>query len=95
MADTLRLHTPAADPHAPGRLTVADPAAPLVADAKALAKLLGLGLRTIRTYDTRGLIPKPVKLGSRVVWRLDEIRAWLATGAPDRATWDALRAARK
>lgn len=95
MADTHRIHAPCADPPTGVSIGSAAPAAPLVADARALAKLLGLGLRTVRTYDTRGLIPKPVKLGSRVVWRLDEIRAWLATGAPDRATWDALRAARK
>jgi len=94
-ADTLRLHTPAADPPAAVRLAGADPAAPLVADAKGLAKLLGLGVRTIRTHDAAGKLPKPLKLGGRVVWRLDELRAWLDAGAPDRATWTALRAARK
>ncbi len=68
---------------------------PLVADAKALAKLLGCGLRTVRTHDAAGKLPAPVRIGGRVVWRLDEIRAWLDAGAPDRDTWAARRAARR
>jgi prophage regulatory protein len=71
-------------------------AAPLVADAAALAILLTLSVRTIRTLDAAGKIPAPIRLGGRVVWLLDEIRAWLAAGAPDRKTWQARReAARK
>ncbi|MBN9523298.1 helix-turn-helix domain-containing protein [bacterium] len=102
MAEPLRIHTP--DPAPPAvatltpavaTLTVADPSVPLVADAKGLAKLLGLGVRTIRSHDAAGKLPQPLKLGGRVVWRLDELRAWLDAGAPDRATWAALRAARK
>jgi predicted DNA-binding transcriptional regulator AlpA len=63
--------------------------AALVADAKALAELLGgVGLRSIRTWDAAGKLPRPIRLGGRVVWRIDEIRKWLAAGAPDRATWE-------
>ncbi len=80
---------PAADP-------AADPAAaPLVVDARRLAALLCAGVRTVRTWDAAGKLPAPVRIGGRVVWRTDEIRAWLAAGAPDRETWAALRAARK
>lgn len=93
-ADPLRIHTPA-DPPAAIAIAGADPLAPLVADAKGLAKLLGLGVRTIRTHDAAGKLPMPLKLGGRVVWRLDELRAWLDAGAPDRATWAAIRTARK
>ena len=67
---------------------------PLVADAALLAKLLGLGLRTIRTHDAAGKLPRPIRIGGRVVWDVEEIRAWLAAGAPDRKTWDARKAAR-
>ena len=69
--------------------------APLVADARRLAALLSVALRTVRTWDAAGKLPKPVRIGGRVVWRLDEIRAWLDAGAPDRETWAAIRAARK
>ena len=68
---------------------------PLTVDAKRLAAMLDIGLRTVRTHDAAGKLPKPVKVGGRVLWVLDEIRAWLAAGAPDRATWERIRAARR
>ncbi len=67
----------------------------LVADAKHLAKLLGVGLRTVRTWNSAGKLPTPIRIGGRVVWRMKEIRAWLAAGAPDRETWAAMCEARK
>ena len=84
----------------PGTLKI-DPAAltdepPLVVDARRLAKLLDAGVRTVRTWDAAGKLPSPVRLGGKVVWRLDEIRDWLAAGAPRRDEWQARRgAARK
>ena len=69
---------------------------PLVVDARRLAKLLNAGLRTVRAWDAAGKLPSPVRLGGKVVWRLDEIRDWLAAGAPRRDEWQARRtAARK
>jgi prophage regulatory protein len=84
----------------PLRISPADPptepaGAPLVADARRLAVLLDVGLRTVRTWDAAGKLPAPVRIGGRVVWRLDEVRAWLDAGAPDRETWAAIRATRK
>ena len=64
---------------------------PLVADARRLARLLGVGVRSVRTWDYGGKLPRPVKLGARTVWVLSEIRAWLSAGAPDRAEWEALK----
>jgi len=80
--------------------TVADPPAeaaalPLVVDARRLAALLCAGIRTVRTWDAAGKLPAPVRIGGRVVWRVEEIRAWLTADAPDRETWAVLRAARK
>ena len=54
---------------------------PLVADAARLAKLLQAGLRSIRTWDAAGKLPRPIKLGVRTVWVVSEIRAWLKAGA--------------
>lgn len=65
---------------------------PLVVDAKRLATLLGCALRTIWTWNAAGKVPEPLRIGGRVVWRMDEIRAWLEAGAPDRETWAAIRA---
>jgi predicted DNA-binding transcriptional regulator AlpA len=67
---------------------------PMVADAKRLARLLGVGVRSVRTWDAAGKLPRPVKLGTRTVWVLAEVRAWLAAGAPDRKTWEALKGGR-
>ena len=66
---------------------------PLVVDARRLAKFLCAGLRTVRAWDAAGKLPSPIRLGGKVVWRLDEIRDWLAAGAPRRAEWQARRAA--
>jgi predicted DNA-binding transcriptional regulator AlpA len=64
---------------------------PLVADAKRLSRLLGVGVRSLRTWDYSGKLPRPIKLGARTVWVLSEIRAWLTAGAPDRTEWEALK----
>ena len=43
----------------------ADPAgSPLVVDARRLAVLLGCGLRTLRTWDSAGKLPAPVRIGA-------------------------------
>jgi predicted DNA-binding transcriptional regulator AlpA len=65
----------------------------LAVDAKRLAVMLSCGVRTIRTHDAAGKLPAPVRVGGRVLWRVAEIRAWLAAGAPDRETWDRIRSA--
>jgi predicted DNA-binding transcriptional regulator AlpA len=69
--------------------------APLVADAKRLSRLLAVGLRTIRAWDAAGKVPAPIRVGGKVLWRLDEIKSWIAAGAPDRDAWTALRAGRR
>lgn len=91
MADTLPLHLIATDSAPP---TDRVPPA-LLADARRLAVLLCAGVRTVRTWDAAGKLPKPLRIGGRVVWRVDEIRAWIDAGAPDRESWEARRAARK
>jgi hypothetical protein len=42
------------------------------------------------SQDVAGMIPAPVRIGGRVLWRIDEIRAWLAAGVPDRKKWTTL-----
>jgi predicted DNA-binding transcriptional regulator AlpA len=89
VADILPLHSPVAAPPT-------DPVgSPLVVDARRLAAMLCAGIRTVRTWNAAGKLPAPVRIGGRVVWRVDEIRAWLAAGAPSRNEWEARRAARK
>jgi predicted DNA-binding transcriptional regulator AlpA len=68
--------------------------APLTVDAKRLAKRLSVGVRTIRTWDSAGKLPAPVRVGGKVLWYLPEIREWIESGTPNRSTWVALKAAR-
>ena len=71
------------------------PLSPVAVDAKRLAALLNVSVRTIRTLDAAGKLPRPVKIGGRSVrWVASEIEAWLAAGAPDRRTWETLRSER-
>ena len=83
----LRLHLPEAPATSKAKVELA----PLTVDAKRLARLLGQSLRTIRTWDASGKLPQPLRIGGRVVWRLEEINAWLEAGAPRRTEWNAIR----
>lgn len=68
----------------------ADPL-PLAVDAKRLAQMLGLSVRTIRAMDCAGKLPRPLRFGHAVRWNFDDIRSWLTAGAPDRRMWEALK----
>ena len=87
MADVLPLRPRVAAP--PADIS----AGPLAVDAKGLTARLPAELRTIRTWGAAGKLPKPVRIGGRVVRLVAEIRAWLDAGAPDRAAWEARKAA--
>lgn len=89
MADALPTQFSVADPPA----DAADP--PLVVDARRLAAMLCASVRSVRKWDSAGVLPRPVRVGGRVVWRVSEICNWLDAGAPDRQTWERIRAARK
>ena len=67
---------------------------PLAISAAELATLLHVSLRHIRRMDSMGRLPKPIRLGYSVRWRVDELHAWLSVGAPDRKTWAAMKNAR-
>jgi len=60
---------------------------PLLLRAADAARLCRVSLRTWRAWDATGNVPQPVRIGRAVFWRLDELRAWVAAGCPDRATW--------
>ena len=59
--------------------------------ASDVAKLLGISLRHLHGLNSNGRLPRPVRLGKSVRWPVDEIRAWLAAGAPPRDRWERLR----
>lgn len=83
----------------PLRSFAADPpaesAGPILVSAAQVAAMLGIGLRTVRTWDASGRLPTPVRLSDGCVrWRVAELRDWADAGCPDRVTWQRMRAAR-
>jgi len=71
----------------------ADPptAAPLLWTPDDLAAALQVSVRTLRRQELLGKIgPRPLTIGRGLRYRVDEIRAWVAAGVPDRDTWRAM-----
>ena len=62
---------------------------PLLVSARTTAALCEKSLRTWRTWDAAGWIPRPVRIGRSTLWRLDELREWVAAGCPRREEWEA------
>ena len=60
-------------------------------NAKSLGQLLALSKRQVFRLSSCGKIPKPLKIGGSVRWSAEEISNWLAAGAPDRKTWEAIK----
>ena len=64
---------------------------PLLLSARAAAALCRKSLRTWRTWDAAGLIPRPLRIARSTLWRADELRAWVAKGCPCRQEWERRR----
>ena len=64
---------------------------PLLLGARQAAKSCGKSLRTWRSWDAAGWIPRPVRIGRSTLWRADELRDWVAAGCPRRQEWEAMR----
>jgi len=58
-------------------------------DAKTFGLRLSVSKRQIFRLNSSGKIPAPIRIGGAVRWSEQEISAWLAAGAPDRAIWEA------
>ena len=61
--------------------------------AKTVGQKLSLSKRQIFRLSACGKFPKPLKIGGSVRWIASEIENWLAAGAPDRRTWEAMKMA--
>jgi len=72
----------------------ADGVAPLLVSAAQLAGLLAISLRLVRRFESEGRLPEPIRLGHCLRYRFSEVRDWIASGAPDRATWQRMKQAR-
>lgn len=61
----------------------------LLLTAKQSAAICGKSLRTWRSWDAAGWIPRPIRIGRSTLWRADELRDWVNAGCPRRAEWEA------
>jgi predicted DNA-binding transcriptional regulator AlpA len=60
--------------------------------ARMLGEMLSLSKRQVFRLNSCGKIPAPIKIGGSVRWDLErDIKPWLAAGAPDRRTWEAMK----
>jgi hypothetical protein len=64
---------------------------PLTYDTDDLAFVLRSSLATIHRLRAAGKLPRALKLGGQLRWRVEEIKAWCAAGMPDLKTWEAMR----
>jgi hypothetical protein len=62
--------------------------------AEHAAAWCSVSLRTWRSWDAAGLVPRrTAKIGNIVLWSMRELRDWRDAGCPDRRTWETMRAA--
>ena len=63
----------------------------LALPAEEVARLLGISTRHLWSLNSSGRLPRPIRFGRAVRWNLEELRAWLAAGAPERTKWEEIR----
>jgi predicted DNA-binding transcriptional regulator AlpA len=67
---------------------------PLTFDTNDLAFVLRTSLATIHRMRAAGKLPRALRWGGQLRWRVDEVRAWVAAGMPDLKSWEAMKADR-
>ena len=56
-----------------------------------VGRMLNLSKRQIFRLNSSGKIPAPIRIGGAVRWAESTIAKWLAAGAPDRKTFEAMQ----
>jgi predicted DNA-binding transcriptional regulator AlpA len=65
---------------------------PLAVDAAGVAKLLGVSMAHLFALKSSGRFgPQPIRFGRSIRYRVDELKAWLAAGAPSLERWRILK----
>jgi hypothetical protein len=68
-------------------------AEPLLVDTAVAAKACGVSSASWFRLKASGRTPGPIKLRRRVLYRLADLKLWVAMGCPDRKEFEARRAA--
>ena len=59
---------------------------------KTLSKMLATSVRSVWRYRSAGRLPKAVKVGSSVRWRMSDIKLWIKLGLPTQVEFEQLKA---
>ena len=62
---------------------------------KTLASMLATSVRSVWRYRSAGRLPKAVRVGSSVRWRVSDIELWIKLGLPTQREFEAIKATEK
>jgi predicted DNA-binding transcriptional regulator AlpA len=68
---------------------------PLVVEAADAARLCGVSRTSWYSLRAAGKIPRPVRLGRRVLWRVAELEDWVKEGCPAMHRWEQIKKDRR
>jgi hypothetical protein len=66
---------------------------PLLVDTSRAAALCGLSLASWHRLKAAAKAPAPVRLGGKVLYRVEDLRLWVGWGCPPRKEFEARKAA--
>jgi hypothetical protein len=91
---SLAAECPRARPEANGQTSLGAAVEPLLVDtAKAREICASISSASWHRLKAAGKTPAPVRLGGRVLYRVVDLRLWVALGCPDCKTFEAYKAA--
>ncbi len=64
-------------------------------NVRTLASMLATSVRSVWRYRSAGRLPKAVRVGSSVRWRLSDIRLWIKLDLPTQIEFEQLKANRR
>ena len=67
--------------------TTATTIEPLLLNATEAARLCGVGRTLWSEMHAAARVPVPIRFGRRVLWRREELEAWVRAGCPARHRW--------
>lgn len=71
-------------------MTALDPTVLLISAAET-AKRLSVSKATLHKLVAVGAVPKPIHLGRRALWRVEELEEWVRDGCPPVERWERQR----
>jgi predicted DNA-binding transcriptional regulator AlpA len=68
---------------------------PLLISAKTAAPMCGRSEASWWRDHAAARIPRPVRLGGRTLWRVEDLRLWVSLGCPDRRTFETMKESKR